>query len=518
MTTTTASSNRQIARASAIVMATFLVSRLLGLLRDIVIGAQFGTSGNYDAYVAAFRIPDIIYTLIAGGILVSAFLPTFTTYLAREDRSGAWRLASAVINLVVIVLIVAAAITAVLAEPIVRYLLAPGFSAEAQALTVNLMRLLLIPPIIFGVSGVVMGILYAYQSFWLPGLAPSMYNLGIIFGAIALAPFLDVYGLAIGAIIGALLHLLIQVPGLRRVKMRYSARLMVRDPGVQEVIRLMLPRMFGVAVVQLTFLVETILASWLAVGAVSALNYAWRVMLLPQGVVAQSVATAAFPTFADQYARGQFQQLRTSLAATLRSIFFIAIPAAIGLLVLREPIVQLLFQRGQFTAASTTIVALALGGYALGLIGHSGVEILARAFYALHDTKTPVLLGVLALGIDLLMGLSLINGLGVLGLSLANMTAASIEMILLIIVIRKRLGGLDDRRMALSAAKTALAAVLMGLAVWGFLTVTAGASAVARTVGGMIVGGGVFFVAAWLLRSEELRGVLGMIKRRLRRG
>jgi putative peptidoglycan lipid II flippase len=515
--TTTASSNRQIARASIIVMATFLVSRLLGLLRDVIIGAQFGTSGNYDAYVAAFRIPDIIYTLIAGGILVSAFVPTFTGYLAREERSGAWRLASAVINLVVVVLIIAAAITALLAEPIVRYLLAPGFSAEAQALTVQLMRLLLIPPIIFGVSGVVMGILYAHQSFWLPGLAPSMYNLGIIFGAVVLAPFLDVYGLALGAIIGALLHLLIQVPGLRRVGMQYSTRLAVRDPGVQEVIRLMLPRIFGVAVVQLNFLVATSLASLLGVGAVSALWYAWRVMLTPQAVVAQSVATAAFPTFADQYARGQLQQLRSSLSLTVRSILFIAIPAAIGLLVLSTPIVQLLFERGQFTSDSTELVAAALSAFALGLIGHSGVEILARAFYALHDTKTPVLLGVVALIINLALSVALIDTLQVTGLALANTVAVSIEMVLLIAVIRRRLGGLDDRHVALSALKTTAAAVLMGLVVWGFLTLTESAGAVVRAVGGMIVGAGVFFVGAWLLRSEELHSVLGMVQRRLRR-
>ncbi|HSD84757.1 MAG TPA: murein biosynthesis integral membrane protein MurJ, partial [Anaerolineae bacterium] len=449
--TTTSSRNRQIARASVIVMATFLVSRLLGLLRDVVIGAQFGTSGDYDAYVAAFRIPDIIYTLIAGGILVSAFVPTFTDYLAKEDRSGAWRVASAVINLVIVVLIIAAALAALLAEPIVRFLLAPGFTAAAQALTVQLMRLLLIPPIIFAVSGVVMGILYAHQSFWLPGLAPSMYNLGIIFGAIVLAPFWNVFGLAIGAIIGAMLHLLIQVPGLKRVGAQYSTRLAVRDPGVQEVMRLMLPRMFGVAVVQLNFLVETSLASFITAGAVSALNYAWRVMLLPQGVVAQSVATAAFPTFADQYSRGQLSQLRSALSATVRSILFIAIPASVGLLVLSIPIVQLLFERGRFTETSTEFVAAALSAYALGLIGHSGVEILARAFYALHDTRTPVLLGIVSLVINLVLSVALINVLHVTGLALANTTAASLEMVLLIVVIRRRLGGLDDRRLAITA-------------------------------------------------------------------
>ena len=233
--------------------------------------------------------------------------------------------------------------------------------------------------------------------------------------------------------------------------------------------RLMLPRMFGVAVVQLNFLVETSLASLLTTGAVSALNYAWRVMLVPQAVVAQSVATAAFPTFADQYARGQIQQLRSSLSATVRSILFIAIPAAIGLLVLSEPIIQLVFERGRFTETSTALVAAALGAYALGLIGHSGVEILARAFYALHDTKTPVLLGILSLAINLVMSLALISVLGVTGLALANTTAALIEMVLLIVVIRKRLGGLDDRRVALSALKTSVAGVTMGLVVWGFL-------------------------------------------------
>ncbi len=497
-------------------MATFLASRLLGLLRDVVIGAQFGTSGNYDAYVAAFRIPDIIYTLIAGGILVSAFVPTFTDYLAKEDRSGAWRLASAVINLVVIVLIIAAVVAFLFAEPIVRYLLAPGFNPEAQALTVNLMRLLLIPPIIFAISGVVMGILYAHQSFWLPGLAPSMYNLGIIFGAIALAPFLNVYGLALGAIIGALLHLLVQVPGLRRVGMQYSTHLAVRDSGVQEVIRLMLPRMFGVAVIQLNFLVETSLASLIKLeGAVSALNYAWRVMLVPQAVVAQSVATAAFPTFADQYARGQLPQLRSSLAATIRSILFIAIPAAVGLLVLCQPIVQLVFQRGMFTEESTALVAAALGAYALGLIGHSGVEILARAFYALHDTKTPVLLGILSLVTNLIISLSLINVLFVTGLALANTIAALLEMTLLIVVIRKRLGGLDDRRLVLSTVKTSVASIVMGLVVWGFLGVTANMSVIVRAFGGMAIGAGVFFVVAWLLRSEELHSVLSLVLRRL---
>jgi putative peptidoglycan lipid II flippase len=197
---------------------------------------------------------------------------------------------------------------------------------------------------------------------------------------------------------------------------------------------------------------------------------------------------------------------------------FIAIPAAIGLLVLSTPIVQLLFERGQFTSASTDLVAAALSAFALGLIGHSGVEILARAFYALHDTKTPVLLGVLALGINLALSVALIDTLQITGLALANTIAALIEMVLLIVLIRKRLNGLDDRRLAISALKTTLASIVMGLAVWGFLNVMTDTSVMVRALGGTIIGASIFFVAAWLLHSEELHGVLGMVRRRLKHG
>ncbi len=497
-------------------MATFIASRLLGLLRDVAISAHFGTSDALDAYNAAFRIPDIIFTLMAGGALASAFIPTFSGYLARDDDEGAWRLASGIINLLLVSLTIAAALAALLAEPIVTYVLAPGFSPEKQALTIPLMRLLLIAPIIFSVSGVVMGILNAKQNFLLPGLAPIMYNLSIIGGATFLSPTLGIDGLAIGAVIGAGLHLLVQVPGLIKVGARYSARLSLRDPGVRQVLRLMAPRVLGLAIVQINFLVETILASNLGTGAVSALNYAWRVMLLPQGVVAQSVAIAAFPTFSDQFARGQLAQLRSALSATLRVILFIAIPSAIGLLVLRVPLIQLIFQRGQFQDTSTELVATALGFYALGLIGHSGIEILTRAFYGMHDTRTPVALGGVSLIVNLVLSLSLINVLGIAGLALANTVAALTEMALLALVLRSRLQGLDDRRVVITAAKTLIASLVMALGVAGYLQLTDTAGILVHAGGGMLIGAGLFALAAWLLRVEELHTLLGIVTRRLR--
>jgi putative peptidoglycan lipid II flippase len=510
-------SHRQIARAAGIVMVTFVASRLLGLARDIVISAHFGTSDALDAYYAASRLNDIIFSLIAGGALASAFIPTFAGYLAHNDDKGAWQLASSIINLMLIALSAVSILAAIFASPIVGGLLGLGFDAQKQEVTASLLRVLLIAPTIFGLSGVVMGILNAKQNFWLPGLAPSMYNLGIIGGVIFLSPTLGVYGLAIGAIAGAALHLIVQVPGLIKVGAHFSPRLGLRDPGVRQVFRLMAPRVLGLATVQLNFLVETILATTLGTGAVSALSYAWRVMLLPQGVVAQSVAIAAFPTFSDQYARGKLDELRSALSATLRVILFIAIPAAIGLLILRVPLIQLLFERGQFQDTSTELVATALGFYALGLIGHSGVEILTRAFYGMHDTRTPVLLGIVSLVLNLILSLSLIGSMQIAGLALANTVAALTEMTLLAITLRERLGGLEDRRIVITTLKTIAAALVMSIGVLAFLGATKDLGSIVRGLSAMLIGASLFAGAAWLLRVEELRRMIAIPLSRLNR-
>ncbi|HET7375840.1 MAG TPA: lipid II flippase MurJ, partial [Anaerolineae bacterium] len=249
---------------------------------------------------------------------------------------------------------------------------------------------------------------------------------------------------------------------------------------------------------------------------VSALNYAWRVMLLPQGVVAQSVAIAAFPTFSDQYARGKIDELRSALSATLRVILFIAIPSAVGLLVLRVPLIQMLFERGKFQDTSTELVATALGFYALGLIGHSGVEILTRAFYGMHDTRTPVILSIFSLVLNLILSLSLINIMQIAGLALANTIAILAEMILLIIVLHRRLHGLGDRRLMLTTVKTFAASLAMSISVWGFLAIIPDANQFVRGLGSIAIGGVVFVIAAYLLRVEELRLMLSLALRRVK--
>jgi putative peptidoglycan lipid II flippase len=510
------SEHRQIARAAGIVMAAFVASRLLGLARDMVIAAQLGTSDAADAYRAAFLIPDLIFTLIAGGALASAFIPTFTGYLANGDREGAWHLASAVINLLIVTTGVAAVLAAIFA-PAMMWVLAPGFSAEKQALTISLMRVTLICSVIFGVSGLVMGVLNAQQQFFWPGLAPAMYNIGIILGAWLLLPRLGPMGVAIGAVAGALLHLLVQVPGLVRCEMRYTPVLSLRDPGVRRVLWLMGPRVFGLAVVQLNFWVETNLASRLGMGAVAALNYAFRVMLLPQGVFAQGVATAAFPTFAEQAARGHKDAMSEALAATLRAIFFVAIPAAVGLLVLRMPLIQALFERGKFQDSSTEAVALALMFYAPGLVAHSGIEIVTRAFYALHDTRTPVYIGVVAMLVNVALSLSLIGPMQIAGLALANSIAAFAEMALLLWFLRPRVSGLGSARTWTALGKSAFAAAVMAAAVWAFLAFAPAGlpgGAILRGGIGVVIGGAVYVLASLLVGADEVRTVTRMVLRR----
>ncbi|MGD9101208.1 MAG: murein biosynthesis integral membrane protein MurJ [Anaerolineae bacterium] len=511
---------RQIARAASIVMVAFALSRALGLVRQMVIAGSFGTSMEMDAYQAAFRLPDLLFQLMAGGALGSAFIPTFSGYLAREDRAGAWRLTSAIVNLLLALLTLTALLAALVAPWLVERVIAPGFDAEKAALIVRLMRVMLISSVIFGVSGVIMGALNAQQHFVLPAVAPLLYNLSIIGGVLLLAPSWGVMGLAAGVVVGAALHLLVQVPGLVRFRARYTPVLTLRDPGVRQVARLMGPRVLGLAVVQLNFLVNTNLGSRLGEGAVSALNYAWLLMLLPQGVFAQAVATAAFPTFAEQVARGQRAAMRAALAATLRAVFALSLPAAVGLAVLRGPLVALLFERGDFDQTSTTMVAWALLFYALGLVAHAGLEIVARAFYALHDTKTPLLVGGGAMLLNVALSLtlpSLFESAGVLalgGLALANSLATTLELLGLLWLIRGRLNGLEGRRSLPALLRSAVAATLMGLALGALLWAWSDLNALLLGPAGVALGGLVYLVAAWALGVEEVRGVVSRVRRK----
>ncbi len=498
-------STTNLLRSISVVMILFVVSRALGLVREAVIAHQFGTSGEMDAYLAAFRLPDFLFYVVSGGALGSAFMPTFTGYLARQDMDGAWYLASAVINCVVLVLTILGGLSALFAPWLVSTFY-PELSPTQQILTIELMRWMLISTIIFGVSGVAMGILNAHQHFLLPALAPIIYNLGIILGAWLLGPSWGVRGLTVGVVFGSIGHLLIQLPGLVSRKMRYRPVLGWHNEGVREVIRLMTPRMVGIAAIQINFVVNTILAARLTTGSLTALNYGWIIMLLPQGIIAQSVATALFPTLAALVAQGKREEMQHIFAQTLQSLLFLTLPATVGLIMWSGPIVRLLLERGKFGADSTRLTVWALNFFALGLVSHSIVEITTRAFYALKNTKTPVAIGVVTMGLNLGLSVALMRLFAHWGypphggLALANSIAVTIEMVALLLLLRPEMGHIVKIGFGQSLAKMGLATA--GMAMVLLFLPTHGSWLV--SLSGIGLGGTVYFGLAYALGMKEM--------------
>jgi putative peptidoglycan lipid II flippase len=445
------SANRQIARAAGTVMFAIVIGQITGLVRGILVARAF-PDFELDAFFASNQVAETLFTLLAAGALSSAFIPTFTGFLAKDDKASAWKLASSIANLLIIALSFLAALAAVFAPQIVRYALAPGFSSDPAlfSLTVNLLRIQLVSAVIFGLGGLIAGILNSHQIFLVPALTPSMYQLGMIFGVLVLAPGMGIYGLAWGVVIGSSLYLLLQLPSLLKQKATYFPSLGLDNAAVREVFRLMGPRVLGVAVVQLNFWVNIWLASQMVTGSVAGLRYGFSLMLMAQAAIAQSVAIAAMPTFSAQYALGKLDEMRASLATSIRGVIFLALPASIGLILLREPIVAMLYQRGEFDARMTSLVAWALLWYAAGMVGHSVLEVLTRAFYAQHDTRTPVIVGAIAMGLNVIFSFAfsaLFENIGWMphgGLALANSLATALEVTALLIIMRTRLNGINE--------------------------------------------------------------------------
>jgi len=500
------------------------LSSLTGLLSQILITRAFGTSASIDAFYAANRIPEILFNLMAGGALASAFIPTFTAFLTRKDMQGAWKLSSSILWLVITGVSSISLVAWATAPWLVTRVLTPGFEDPAQIeRTVALLRIMLLSPVIFSVSGLLMGVLNASQRFAAPALAPAAYRLGMILSIFVLVPRFGVFGLAWGSVFGSLLHLVIQLPTLRVLKPRLTLDVGLSNPAVREVGRLMAPRLLGVAVVQLNFLINTIIASGLPEGSLSSITFAFQLMLMPEVVIAQAIAIAALPTFSAQVASGQLDDLRSSLIATLRGLVYLALPASLGLMLLREPIVQLLYQGGQFNLDSTAMVTWALLWYAAGLLFHSILEIITRAFYAMNDTRTPVLVGIIAMslnaGLSILLA-SLFTQWGIMphgGLALANTLATAVESAALLIIMRKRLNGLDlaSARTGLLASGISAAAMSTALLLWlSWTNVPIAWSA----IGGIVLGVGMYWGSSYVLRAPEARQLPVLILQKLRPG
>ncbi len=508
-----------LAAAAFIVAAGFLGSRLLGLLRTVTIAGTFGTDDpELSAFWVAFRLPDLIFQMLAGAALGAAFIPTFARLFNKEGEEQAWRLASSVLNLVALATIVVAVFGFLLA-PLLVPAIAPGLGEETgrqpeiRSLAIDLTRLMMLSPILFSISGMFMAVLNSRHHFFFPAIAPMVYNLSIIAGALF---FDDVRALAAAVVIGAALHLGVQVPGLLRVGMRYRLVAQWRSTAVRQVGRLMAPRVLGLGAFQFNLIIMTFFASFVGDDAISGLNFAWLIVMMPLGIFGMAISTAVFPTLAEQ-AVDRRDELRRTLEQALRFIMFLTVPAAIGLMILSQPLIVVIFQHGNFDEASTQVTRDALIFYAIGLVGHAGIEILSRGFYALSDTKTPVIFALVALLTNLVLSAIFVGPFEVRGLALAVSLATLLNAALLFWALRGRLEGLDVRAIGRSLGRTLIAAVLMAEVIGLYLVLLhqAGQLDTSRWLdsfialaGSGLLGGLTFLAAARALGSEEVELLL----------
>ncbi len=513
---------RQIARAAGTVMAAIVFSQVMGLARGILV-AQSYPAALLDSFYAANRVSETLFTLLAAGALGSAFLPTFKGMLVREEKAAAWKLASALANLVTLSLSLLAVIAAWFAPQIVRYLLAPGLYENyiLYHLTIDLLRIQLASAVLFGLGGLVVGILNAHQVFFIPQITAGMYQLGQIFGVLVLHRWLGIYGLAWGVVLGAALYLLVQIPVLQKQKGVYTLTLGLKDAATRKVIALMGPRVLGAGVVQLNFWVNAALASQMPSGSLTGLSYGFALMLMAQAAIAQSVAIAAMPTFSAQFALGQAKEMRLALAAALRGVLLFSLPASLGLMLLAKPLVALLYERGEFGSASTEAVAWALLWYAAGMVGHSLLEVLTRAYYARQDTQTPVVVGAAAMSLNVLLSFlfsGVFSHLGWMphgGLALANSAATGLEAAVLLWLLRGRLGGLEGRSLLKGGAQMGAAALGMAIGLLGWNQVSAGWGTWIQALGGVALGAGIYAGLGILFHIPEVDAVVGVLRRRV---
>lgn len=467
-----------LARSAGIIAVAFVASRVLGLVREVIVAYYFGTGGVSDAYVAAFRVPDLLFLVIMAGSFGSAFVPVFAGFMGRGDEERAWRLASAVITWSTLSVAVLASIIFLAAEPIVRRLVVPGLEPEFQQITINLMRLLLLSPMLLGLGIAAKGILEAQDRYVLPALAPLVYNLSIILGGIFLVPSFGIYALGIGVVVGAAAHFAIQVPELLKSGIRFSPTLDRSIDGLGTVWRLLLPRVLGQAAFQINFIVVTFFASSVSEGASAAMNFAWQLLMLPHGVLALSISTVIFPTMSRLYDQGRIEELRATFFQAVRPLVYLTIPASIGLLAFRLPIIRVTLRFGSFDESSVRLVAAPVAFFAMGLIFYAFVEVLTRVFYAMRDTRTPVIAGLSTIALNILLCGLLVGPLGIAGLALSLSLTTAIEGAILAAVLIWRLG-FRDAGLGFWLYRVVLAALVMG----GFVAALAGPLEVVTRVG-----------------------------------
>ncbi len=519
----------RLARSAGVVGAATLTSRVLGLIRDQILAYLFGAGNAMDAFNVAYRVPNLMRDLFAEGAMSAAFVPTFTRRLTRRGRAAAWQLGNQLINALIVVtgLLVLAGI--IFARPLAE-LLAGDYAAVPGKLelTVTLSRIVLPFLTLVALAAVLTGMLNSLNRFFTPAVSPAMFNVGIIFGAICLVPASShlglnpIVGIAVGMLLGGTGQIALQVPALLREGYRYRLELDPRDRGLRDILTLIGPGTLAGAAVQINVLVNTILATGEGTGAVSWLNYAFRLMYLPIGLFGVSIATATLPAVSRAAALDRLDGIRETISSALRMMLMLGAPATVGLVVLAGPIVELVFERGSFSPDDTRATATALAFYAPGLLGYSAVRITVPCFYALGNSLTPTLISVASVTLNVILNVMLVERMGYRGLALGTSIAALVNAGLLGYFLRQRLGGLDTRRVLTAFVKIAVAAGCMGaavpgihaalLAAWPGATLAARLVRVAASIGGGLL---VLAVCARLLRIREWDDTLRHLGARL---
>jgi putative peptidoglycan lipid II flippase len=518
--------HRSVLKAAGIVGVATFSSRILGFIRDMVLARLFGATPAADAFFVAFRIPSLLRELFAEGSMSSAFIPVFTEYRTVRSKQDAWELASAVFTTLLTV-VTGITLLGIVAAPWLVTLLAPGFHQSPGKLELTtLLTRVMFPYLVFiSLAALAMGMLNSVRAFAAPAFSPLFLNLFIIGCAVYLSPRLPepIIGVAIGVVAGGAAQFAMQLPSLRLRGLLFGFRFEPGHPGLRRIALLMVPSLIGLSVTQINLTVSTILASFFS-GGPTYLFYGMRLIQFPLGIFGVALATAILPTLSAQAARGAMEELRTTLGFGLRMILFIIVPAMVGLILLRTPIVHLFFEHGTFTPQDTAETALAVLCYAVGLWAFGGVRIIVAAFYSLQDTKTPALSAAIAVAANIVLSLALMRPLGAAGLALATAVAAMVNGGILVAVLNRRLGGIDWSSVGRSSMRVVVACMPMVLACWWVASAQVWsrpedwiAKAVMLFVAiGLSVTG--YLGVHALLRSAELDVVWGMVKRKITRG
>ena len=524
---TAATSRRGVARAAGVISAATFVSRLLGLVREQVFAIQFGAGYAVDSFQVAFRIPNLLRDLFAEGAMNAAFVPTLTQAEHRGGRPAALRLANLVINLL-LVMISLICILGVLAAPWLVRVMAPGFADEAGKLALTtLLTQIMMPYLLFvSLAAAAMGFLNTRRVFFIPALSPTMLNVGLIAAGFLLAPLMPRFGLepivgmAVGALLGGIGQLALQIPSMRAQGFSWRPILSFRDPDVLRMVALMAPAAVGIAAADVNVFVSTFLASTLAEGSVSWLNYAYRLMQLPIGLFGVAVATVTLAEVSRHAATKNMKDLKETLSFSLGLVLFLTVPATVALVVLAQPIVSLLYEHGRFTSADTLQTAKALWGYAVGLAAFSAVRVMVPAFYSLGLARIPVTISIGSIGATVVLYFVLMGPLQHAGLALATSLGSVMNFTVLAWMLRRRIGGIGGRSLATSAVKIFASAGLAGTLAWivaSWIESAIGMRSVPERLlvvgASLAVGTFTYFLAARALRVRELLAIASRVRR-----